>query len=523
MRAAIYVRVSTEDQARHGYSLSAQVEACRGRAAALGATEMLAFSDEGVSGALLVRPGLDGLREAVRERRVELVVLWDPDRLSRNLSHQLLLTEEIERARIRLEFVNFEWKATPEGQLFYALRGAIAQYEKEKIRERTSRGRLQKAKEGKLPLAFRPYGYAYDSDTALLTVNPEEAAVVGQIFRWLLEEGEGPNGIARRLNQLGVPARKGGRWHRAVVRQILANPVYTGIFWCNRWDAAGVSLNRHRPPAERVSPTLRPEGEWLPVPVPALIDPSRWQQAQALLAGARRLWAGRPRADYLLSGLLLCGRCGRSMSGFAGTDWGVKRRKYTCRRGSEGDRGGACGRAVAAEPLEAAVWDSMLDWLGADLEALRATAAGAVVPVGAAGGELTAIAEAVAQAERGRTGVMGVLEQGLMPAAEAAAALQRIQERLAGLEQRRAELEAAEGARAAARAAAGSGAPDRAAWAKTAAGALSRFREGAGLDAAERRRLVRLLVARVEVGEEELTLHARWLPLASPPPESPGA
>jgi site-specific DNA recombinase len=178
--AAVYVRVSTEDQARHGYSLQAQVEACRARAEALGASDVKVFADEGVSGALLARPGLNALREAVRSRAAALVVVWDPDRLSRNLSHQLLLTEEIEQARVRLEFVNFEWKSTPEGQLFYALRGAIAQYEKEKIRERTGRGRLQKARQGKLPAAFRPYGYDYDPGASLLVVKPEEAQVSGR-------------------------------------------------------------------------------------------------------------------------------------------------------------------------------------------------------------------------------------------------------------------------------------------------------------------------------------------------------
>jgi site-specific DNA recombinase len=339
--AGIYVRVSTEDQAKHGYSLAAQTEACRARALALGAADVRLFADEGVSGALLARPGLTALREAVGARQLDVVVVWDPDRLSRNLSHQLLITEEIERARVRLEFVNFEWKNTPEGQLFYALRGAIAQYEKEKIRERTGRGRLQKAKQGRLPAAFRPYGYDYDPRTALLVPRPDEVPIVQEMFRWFLSEGEGPAAIARRLNQLGVPSRKGGRWHRTVVRQILSNPVYTGIFHANRYDAAGVSLNRHRPPAERVSPSLRPESDWVPVPVPALIDPDDWRRTQALLEQARRLWAGRPRAAYLLSGLLTCGRCGMSMSGFVGTDWGTRRRKYTCRRsGAAGGSGG---------------------------------------------------------------------------------------------------------------------------------------------------------------------------------------
>ncbi|HYF79179.1 MAG TPA: recombinase family protein [Symbiobacteriaceae bacterium] len=494
--AAVYTRVSTEDQARHGYSLGAQVEACRERALAIGATEVQVYTDEGVSGALLSRPSLSALRDAVAARKVDMVVVWDPDRLSRNLSHQLLITEEIERARVRLEFVNFEWKNTPEGQLFYALRGAIAQYEKEKIRERTGRGRLQKARTGRLPSAFRPYGYAYDSHSALLVPDPAEVPVVQQIFRWLTEEGEGPAAIAQRLNLLGTPARKGGRWHRTVVRQILANPVYTGVFYVNRWDTAGCSLNRHRPAAERVSPSLRPEADWVPVAVPALIDPAQWQAAQDRLLRARRLWAGKARTEYLLSGLLTCGRCGMSMSGFIGVDWGVRRRKYTCRRSrAAGGAGGWCGQAMAAEPLEEAVWLTVVAWV-AEPGALSAAAANSEEKA-ARQKELTALDEALIRAEKGRANLMAVLEQGLVPPEEVAEALGRVRGRIAELQARRAAL-----------AAASQEAPIEPA-APMVEHFLADLRE-ARLAMWARKRLVRELVAGVAVDGRQAVVHGRW-------------
>ncbi len=507
MKAAVYVRVSTEDQARHGYSLQAQVEACRARAEALGAQEVLVFADEGVSGALLSRPGLDGLREAVRGRKVALVVIWDPDRLSRNLSHQLLLTEEIEQARVRLEFVNFEWRQTPEGQLFYALRGAIAQYEKEKIRERTGRGRLQKARQGKLPLAFRPYGYDYDRRQALLVVNEAEARTVRAIFRWFVEEGLGPGAIARRLNGLGVPAKKGGPWHRAVVRQLLANPVYTGVFYANRWDASGCGLNRQRPRGERVSARLRPESEWVPVRVPTLVEPDLWQRAQAQLGRARRLWAGRSRAEYLLSGLLVCGRCGYSMAGVQTTDWGKKRRKYTCRRSSAaGAPVARCGRAVVAEPLEEAVWARVMDWVG---NAARLREAAMDVAGGETdGAELAAVEAAIERAEKGRMALLAVLEQGALSPEEAAVSLGRLKARLEELARRREALRSELGNRGTAGTVEGVIA-DPVRWGVVAEETLGRYRQGAG-PGAERRLLVRTVIDRIEVGEGELVLHARW-------------
>ena len=500
--AAVYVRVSTEDQARHGYSLNAQTEACRTRALALGAGEVITFADEGVSGALLSRPGLTALREALAARTVDLVVVWDPDRLSRNLAHQLLLTEEIERARVRLEFVNFEWKNTPEGQLFYALRGAIAQYEKEKIRERTGRGRLQKAKQGRLPAAFRPYGYDYDSRTALLVPNPEEVPVVQRMFRWCLEEGEGPGAIARRLNHLGIPSRKGGRWHRTVIRQILSNPVYTGIFHANRYDSAGCSLNRHRPRAERVAPSLRPEAEWVPVAVPALIDPGQWQEAQGRLEQARRLWAGKPRTEYLLSGLLTCGRCGMSMSGFVGQDWGVRRRKYTCRRSrAAGGAREACGQALAAEPLEALVWRHVAGWL-ADPAALQEAARDGR-DRRAQQQEMAAVEAALAQAEKGRANLVAVLEQGLLPAGEVADSLGRVKARVAELAARRAELQAL------------AAEPPAALPPERLAVCLQELWAGR-LPMPDRKRLVREVIAGVAVDGRRVEIHARWPALFEP-------
>lgn len=496
--AALYIRVSTEDQARHGYSLGGQREACLARAQSLGAERVREFADEGVSGALLSRPGLTALREALKCGSIDLVVVMDPDRLARNLSHQLLVTEEIEKAKARLEFVNFEWRNTAEGQLFYAVRGAIAQFEKEKIKERTSRGRQQKAKTGKLPLAFRPYGYDYDPQSSLLAVNQQEARVVRDIFRWLLEEGEGPNGIARRLNQLGTPAKKGGPWHRNVVRQILLNPVYTGRFYANRYDTNGMGLNRHREKAERVAASIRPPAEWIAITVPAIISESRWNQAQRLLERARRLWAGAPRAEYLLSGLVVCGHCQMSMSGHNAREWGKQRRVYTCRRAWQGAPEGACSRKVDAGSIERAVWECITAWLSSPGE-LRAE----IEPKGeteALRRQLHDIQQALHQISRGRANLIRILEQGVLSADEPIASLARLKEREQELQSRQAELTALL-ARAEAIP------QESGAWRETARVWLAKIGEA---EPAERKRLVRTLVTRVSVHDGTLTIFARW-------------
>ena len=97
MNVAIYARVSTQQQAEHGYSLETQVEACRKKALELGATSIKEYVDDGYSGAYLERPKLDELRDAVGQKLHDVIVIYDIDRLSRDTMHLLLLTEEMER------------------------------------------------------------------------------------------------------------------------------------------------------------------------------------------------------------------------------------------------------------------------------------------------------------------------------------------------------------------------------------------------------------------------------------------
>ncbi|NPV70752.1 MAG: recombinase family protein [Firmicutes bacterium] len=430
MNAAVYVRVSSDEQARHGYSLAAQYESCAARALALGAASVVRYADEGVSGAVISRPGLDSLRDAARSGLVDLVVVMDPDRLSRDLAHQLLITEDLEKAGVRLEFVNFEWKDTPEGHLFYALKGAISQYEKAKIRERTAMGRRQRARAGKMPSGFEPYGYRYDRVTGLLEPDPVEAVWVARIFAWL-NDGLGPGAIADRLNSLGVPRKRGGlRWHRSVIRRILANRAYTGVFYANRYDCSGVSLNPYLAPADRARSKLRAKAEWIEVPAPRLVGDEVFAAAQARLESARRLWAGAPRAPYILSGLVVCGSCARPMTGHTSTDWGVQSRWYDCKK--SGGRG--CGRRVRAGEVEALVWTLVVNVLGAagglwdeilsrpDIESLRAS--------------IEELGLMLRRIESARESLLRCVSAGLLQADESVAALRACDSEAAGVRDR---------------------------------------------------------------------------------------
>ncbi|NLK51371.1 MAG: recombinase family protein [Syntrophomonadaceae bacterium] len=337
MKAAIYIRVSTEEQAQHGFSLNEQREACHNKAVSLGAVIIREYADEGISGATLERPGLTALREAVQQKEVEVVIIRDPDRLSRRLSHQLLLTEELENAGTRLEFIDFDWKDTPDGRLFYAIRGAIAEYEKEKIRERMMRGKLQKARQGGIPMGFYNYGYIYDPETGQVKVHRDEAAVVKDIFKWFTEEDLGLNGLAKRLNAKGILSRHHKKWHRQVIKQILQNTVYKGS-----WKYKDIFI-----------------------PVPAIVEDTLWEAAQEKLKVVRQLWAGSGPNRYLLSGLMTCGNCGNSLTGLYTHWWGQKERRYSCRKKHPGAANPGCipGKSFRAEELERTVWAQVVSWL----------------------------------------------------------------------------------------------------------------------------------------------------------------
>ncbi len=423
MHAAIYVRVSTDDQARYGYSLAEQKEACRLRAASLGASTVVEYADEGISGTILDRPGLNSLRETVKNGQIDVIIVRDPDRLSRKLAHQLLVTEEFEKAGVKLEFLDFDWKDTPEGRLFYSIRGAIAEYEREKIRDRMVRGKNQKARQGGIPIGFYAYGYVYNQETGGIHIDEDEAAVIKNIYTWFISEDIGVNGIAKRLNIAGTPTRKGkGIWHRNVIRQILVNPVYRGQWWYKEYT----------------------------IQVPALVEAEVWEKAQRKLKEARRLWAGSSRNEYLLSGIISCSDCGNTMTGVFAKWWGKKERRYTCRKSSQGAKNAGCYpmKAITARVLEEAVWEQVCAWLD-DPDTLAREAACEGLQEEELRQELERTEKHMDDVEKGREAVLNALASGLFELdGKIKGKLTDLKRRKERLEERKRELEAAlQGAR----------------------------------------------------------------------------
>lgn len=354
---AVYARVSTEEQAKHGYSLKEQLRLCRQKAKT---NDVLEYVDEGISGEYLDRPALTKLRDDIKNGLIDKVIIYDPDRLSRKLSNSLLVTEEIEK-RVVLVFVNGEYQKTPEGMLFYQMRGAIAEFEKAKITERMSHGRRQKARQGKVLRDFQVYGYDYDHEKEKFIINEIEAKIVKLIFDLFVDENSnfaGINGIAKYLTTQGIPTkRNASQWHRQVVRQILMNPVYTGRFYQNKWNTEGMLGNQFsKNDEEKVRMTQRPKEDWIEIKCPAIIEEDTFKLAKLKLENSRRRWAGTSKQTYMLSGLLRCADCGNTMTGRRAKNWGTYVLQYTDIKNTAGAKNKGCSHTIKCNELDGIVW-----------------------------------------------------------------------------------------------------------------------------------------------------------------------
>lgn len=218
---AVYVRVSTAEQAASGLGLQAQLDRCRAYAAALGldeGTEVREFVDAGESAGSLDRPALQAMLGEVRARRVAVVVVAKLDRLSRRVSDLLELVAMLDRSGASLASVAERIDAaSASGRLMLQLLGSFAEFEREQIRERTRASVAVKRARGEAH-GFVPFG-SVAVGKRLAPALAEADAI--DTMRRLRAEGASLRSIAAELDRLGVPTKRGGVWRPATVLQIL--------------------------------------------------------------------------------------------------------------------------------------------------------------------------------------------------------------------------------------------------------------------------------------------------------------
>jgi site-specific DNA recombinase len=233
---ALYARVSSEQQAE-AHTVESQVTALRERLAADGLQllDEMRFMDEGYSGATLVRPALERLRDLIAAGGVDRLYVHSPDRLARQYAYQVLLMDELQRSGVEVIFLNRELGRTPEDDLLLPVQGRMAEYERAKMMERHRRGKLHAARAGKISvLVTAPYGYRYvtkhdGGGQARYEIVLEAARVVRQIFDWVGRERVTLGEVCRRLNRAGEGTRTGKMtWDGSAVWGMLKNPAYLG-------------------------------------------------------------------------------------------------------------------------------------------------------------------------------------------------------------------------------------------------------------------------------------------------------
>ena len=385
-RAAIYARVSSEQQVEAG-TIASQVEALKQRVAKeeLVIEEELCFIDEGYSGATLIRPALERLRDIAAAGVVDRIYVHSPDRLARKYAYQVLLIDELQRCGVEVVFLNHEFGQTPEDELLLQVQGMVAEYERAKILERSRRGKLHAARRGSVNvLGGAPYGYRYVSckegdGQASYDILLEEARVVRQIYEWVGMDRHSIGEVTRRLTKQAVATRSGKNfWDRTTVWGILKNPAYKGkaAYGKTRTGPMRPHLRTQRgnpdQPRRAYSTYNVPADQWHYIPVPAIVSEELFDTVQEQLVENKKRNRKTSRgARYLLQGLLVCKKCGYAYYGkpvslSAGKG---KKRSYAYYRctGSDAYRFGGqrlCyNKQVRTDLLEESVWQDICSLL----------------------------------------------------------------------------------------------------------------------------------------------------------------
>ncbi|GMA65377.1 recombinase family protein [Alicyclobacillus fastidiosus] len=301
MRTAIYTRVSTDVQAEEGFSLDAQLHRLHSYCESQGWSIVGIYTDEGFSAKNVHRPQLERMLNDAQAGKIDVVLVYRLDRLTRNVTdlHQLL--EIFDRHGVGFKSATEVFDTTTAmGRLFITIVAALAQWERENLGERVRFGQAEMVRQGRYFGHTPPYGY--DLKDGVLSINPVQAPVIRLIFDRYLA-GDGTSRLAKYLNDSknNIPRPRGSdQWSMKVINAILKNPVYCGYV---RYG------NQPRNKAANYQPIVAKSDH------ERIVQEYEWRRAQALMEQRR---TGGPRTGtgvHPLVGILRCGKCGGPMVG----------------------------------------------------------------------------------------------------------------------------------------------------------------------------------------------------------------
>lgn len=331
-RAALYIRVSTEEQALDGQSPSAQAETLKKYCSAFGIVIHDLYMDLGVSGkSLKDRLELKRLIEDCGSGRFNIVLVWKISRLSRNLKDLLHLIDIFERNNV--SFASYSEKfdtSTPVGRMTLQLLGSIAEFERNTIVENVKLGLTEFARKGGKSSSL----LGYNNVDKKLIINEEEAFTVRLIFKLYTESSMSCSAIAGYLNSMGCKTKRGCEFRGSSISYIIHNPAYIGI-------------NRHLT-ATKYQYSIKGTHS-------AIIDTELWNKVQETSSGIKKKAAGKA-TDYNGTQLkAFCMKCGMPLSTFYTSSKGRKYIYLRCCR---------CSNYVNAEKLTKSVLEEIKSIIG---------------------------------------------------------------------------------------------------------------------------------------------------------------
>jgi site-specific DNA recombinase len=527
LRVALYARVSGEQQAKED-TIASQLEAIAQRIAsdALECDPELRFVDDGVSGSLLIRPGLERLRDQAAAGAIDRLYMLDPDRLSRKYAYQVLILEELARCGVEVVFLRNPVGRGPEADLLLQVQGMIAEYERAKIMERCRRGKQHAARRGSVNvLSGAPYGYRYISKhegggQARYQVIVEEARVVRRIFEWVGQERSSIGEVCRRLQRDGVLTRTGkSAWDRSVVWGMLKNAAYKGTAGFGKTAAGTPKPQRLRPQRGRPEQPRRPvsrvdtsSDDQILIEVPGLVSEELFGAVQTQLEENRQRRRDRPGGGrYLLQGLVVCKRCGYGCYGKPTSRAAAKGKDrvpyayYRC-TGSDAYRFGGqrlCwNKQIRTDMLDSAVWEDVRGLLSEPERVRREYERRLQGAETGPGQEVDHLAKLVSNVKKMISRLIDAYSDGLLDKSEFEPRISAARARLAKLEEEHRQRigEAAQEAEL-----------------RLVIGQLEEFARRVSQELQEpnwdtRREIVRALVKRVEIDEQEVRVVYRVMP-----------
>lgn len=298
MKCVIYIRVSTDEQAKHGYSIAAQQERLEAFCKSQEWEIVEMYVDDGYSAKNLDRPHFQDMMDRIKQGGIDVLLVYRLDRMTRSVLDLYEILNELEKYDCKFRSATEVYDTTNAmGKLFITLVAAIAQWERENTAERVRMGMEKKTKLGEWKGGSPPYGYKVVEEK--LVVVEDEAKIVKEVFN--LAKTLGFYTIAKQLTTKGIQTRKGSEWHVDTVRGIANNPIYAGYLTFNE-----TKRDYKKPPREQ---TLY-EGNHEPI-----IDRDEFWELQDILDKRRTFGSKRETSNYYFSSILKCARCGHSMSG----------------------------------------------------------------------------------------------------------------------------------------------------------------------------------------------------------------